>query len=146
MKLSWFVLIVILTANITIGYVVAPVLFSQLTSEQAGNIMSVLLNQLYWVDMLVGLSVLVFLMVKKQCAIKREIWLSGFVAFTALNSFWVSPVMENLKVIKEPVKNAMTFAQWHGISQIIFLVAWIMILTWLFLASKQLRVTDGKSN
>ncbi|WP_024851601.1 DUF4149 domain-containing protein [Hydrogenovibrio kuenenii] len=128
-----------LTVNITIGYVVAPVLFSLLDKVQAGQVMSVLLNGLYFFDLAIILFILFGLMLTQACRMKREMWLVITAIMVAVNQWFISPKMEWLK-IHDMTGHVMqlSFAQWHGISQLVFLLTLVCFALWAYAYSKQL--------
>lgn len=126
-----------LTLNLTIGYGVAPVLFSQLDSEVAGEIMAVLLSVVYWLDIII---LLLMLWISRQAGkwVKRDRLL--WIALTAvvINLAWISPVMVQLKQLPEmdSIILGLNFAAWHGLSQLVFLCAWLSVLIWSLLTSR----------
>lgn len=133
-----FISAVWLTANVTIGYVVAPVLFNVLDKMQAGQVMSVLLTGLYFFDLSIVLFILFGLMLTQACHVKRELWLVVTAVLVGINQWFISPRMEWLKVhdMKGEVMN-LTFMQWHGISQVDFLLSLVCFAIWFYLYSKQ---------
>lgn len=132
--------IVWLTANILIGYVVAPVLFKELTSKQAGEVMSVLLSGLYVFDLIMMSIMLMVLLLAKTCNIKREAMLLFSALMVGLNAWFISPKMEWLKLqVDSATLNGLGFAQWHGISQVVFLLGLTLFAIWSFLIIKAER-------
>ena len=123
-----------LTLNLTIGYGVAPVLFSHLSAQVAGTIMAVLLSATYWVDGVVLLIMLV--LIRKGFCLKRESLLMISLGAVGLNLAWISPIMAEIKqlTVDAPMVMGMGFAAWHGISQMLFLIAWVSVLAWMSLS------------
>jgi len=122
-----------LTLNWVIGYGVAPVLFSHLDAEVAGEIMAVLLSTTYWLDgAILGLMGGMICLSGKWT--RREGWLLLAFVAVVLNLAWLSPLMAELKQL--PLADAkllsLGFSAWHGVSQLVFLVAWVAILLWMF--------------
>lgn len=126
-----------LTLNLTIGYGVAPVLFSQLDSEVAGEIMAVLLSATYWLDIII---LLLMLWISRQAAkwVKRDRWLWGALTAIVINLAWISPLMAQLKQLPEmdAIILGLNFAAWHGVLQLVFLCAWLSVLIWSLLTSR----------
>lgn len=120
--------------NLTIGYGVAPVLFSQLPSQTAGEIMAVLLSAIYWVDSVVLLLMLVIS--RNKFSLKRESMLIISFVAVGLNLGLISPIMAELKHMTVDTLSVMgmNFAAWHGVSQLLFLTAWLSILVWIRLS------------
>ncbi|MDX1796225.1 MAG: DUF4149 domain-containing protein [Hydrogenovibrio sp.] len=122
-----------LTVNVTIGYVVAPVLFDQLASKLAGQVMSVLLSGLYQFDLVAILLMLMVLFSNKRCQLKRETLLVFSALLVGLNAWVISPKMEWLKSQAESATlNGLGFGQWHGISQGVFLLGLVLFAIWCF--------------
>lgn len=132
-----------LTANVTIGYVVAPVLFKLLDKMQAGQVMSVLLDGLYFFDLAIILFILSGLMLTQACRMKREIWLVITAIMVGVNQWFISPKMEWLKM-HDMTGHVMqlSFGQWHGISQLFFLLSLVSFALWIYAYSKQVSLKD----
>ncbi|PLA74742.1 DUF4149 domain-containing protein [Hydrogenovibrio sp. SC-1] len=120
-----------LTLNWVVGYGVAPVLFSQLNAQVAGSIMAILLSATYWADLIVLVLMLVVIRQTVKWS-KRERWLLVAMVAVVTNLTWVSPLMSELKQIPETdaAVFGLGFAAWHGVSQLIFLCAWLSVLLW----------------
>lgn len=120
-----------LTLNLSIGYGVAPVLFSQLDSEVAGEIMAVLLSTTYWFDIVILLLMLWMCRQAGKWA-KRDRWLWGALMAVVVNLALISPLMAELKQLPDmdAIILGLNFAAWHGISQLVFLCAWLSVLIW----------------
>lgn len=120
-----------LSINITIGYIVASVLFSQLASAKAGSIMEQLLSGLYLADVLILLAILGILFIKKQLGFKRHTWLLASLGLVLGNGFYVFPLMTQLKLLgADATVLSMSFSGWHAVSQIIFMLTLGLILFW----------------
>lgn len=126
-----------LTANILLGYIVAPVLFSQLDKVAAGQVMGVLLEGLYFFDLAIILFMIFGLMMTQSCLIKREGLLIISAILIGVNQWFLSPKMTWLKThdIHGQVLG-LSFGQWHGISQVVFLLTWICFAVWVYLFAK----------
>jgi hypothetical protein len=126
-------LMILLTANITIGYVVAPVLFGRLSSETAGELMGIFLTGLYGFDLLLLLGLLGLLVLQKRFRPKRELLLGVAALSVAVNLWGISPLMMELKAMglaRSPQLYGMTFAQWHGVSQVLFMLVLVLLVVW----------------
>ncbi len=123
-----------LTLNWVVGYGVAPVLFSQLDAQVAGSIMAILLSATYWADLaiLMLMSGIIRQTVKWS---KREGWLLVAVVAVMINLAGISPLMAELKQMAEmdAAVFGLGFAAWHGLSQLVFLCAWLSVLLWVLL-------------
>ena len=120
-----------LSINITIGYIVASVLFNQLASAKAGSIMEQLLSGLYLTDVLILLAILGILFIKNQFGFKRHAWLLASLGLILGNGFYVSPLMSQLKLLgTDATVLGMSFSGWHAVSQIIFMLTLVLILFW----------------
>lgn len=123
-----------LTLNWVVGYGVAPVLFSQLDAQVAGSIMAILLSATYWADLaiLMLMSGIIRQTVKWS---KREGWLLVAMVAVIINLAGISPLMAELKQMAEmdAVVFGLGFAAWHGLSQLVFLCAWLSVLLWVLL-------------
>lgn len=126
-----------LTANILLGYIVAPVLFSVLDKVSAGKVMGVLLEGLYFFDLTVILFMIFGLMMTQSCVIKREGLLIASAILVGINQWFLAPKMTWLKIhgIDDQILG-LSFAQWHGISQSVFLLTLICFSTWCYLFFK----------
>lgn len=129
---------IFLSINITVGYVVASVLFSHLESVVAGKIMGRLFSGLYVVDILILLAVLLVLFIRKQREFNKQGWLLASLILISGNALYVSPVMTQLKLAGVNAQVlGMSFSGWHAVSQIIFMLALgFVIIWWLFVYPK----------
>ncbi|MGC9386877.1 MAG: DUF4149 domain-containing protein [Hydrogenovibrio sp.] len=127
--MAWTLL---LTANITLGYIVAPVLFNGLSSEQAGQLMGVFLTGLYGFDLVWLSLMLLVLALQRRFYWAREAILVSAILWVALNLWGVSPLMSALKSLDVATSRiyGLTFAQWHGISQMLFLLMLLCCIVW----------------
>ena len=91
-------IITFLSINITIGYVVASVLFRYLEAGVAGKIMGHLFSGLYWVDILILLTVLLICFLRKRHGFQKQALLLASLTLIIGNAFYVSPIMVQLKL------------------------------------------------
>lgn len=117
-----------------IGYLVAPVLFSELDPLKAGNLVGMLLS----ITNIVLLAGLFGLLVARWLVFK---WLiaNGLLVLSVIlicvSEFWLSPKMQ---VIKEqyPLGLSKTSPQWetfmtlHGVYQLVFLALILVLVVW----------------
>ncbi|RUM90642.1 MAG: hypothetical protein DSZ27_08100 [Thiomicrospira sp.] len=131
-------IVAFLSINITIGYVVASVLFSHLESAVAGKIMGHFFSGLYIIDVLILLAVILILFLRKQRGFYKQGWLWVSLLLILLNALYLSPIMAQLKLAGADAQAlGMSFSGWHAASQIIFMLALgFVIIWWLFVYSK----------
>ncbi|MBR6026549.1 MAG: DUF4149 domain-containing protein [Neisseriaceae bacterium] len=128
---------------ISVGYVVAPVLFSHLDKETAGNIAGELFHIVSYTSLIA--AVILFIISCMRYGVKK---FSGSVSayclyvgiFTILiNEFLITPVIVALKT-GQTHKLALllgdNFMLWHGISQIIYLITVLIALIFTFFLSE----------
>ncbi|MBD3821549.1 MAG: DUF4149 domain-containing protein [Thiotrichales bacterium] len=132
-----------LTTNVTIGYIVAPVLFKVLDKMQAGQVMSILLNGLYFFDLAIILLMIFGLMLSQKCHIKRESWLIVSAILVGMNQWFISPKMEWLKLhdMKGQVMQ-LSFMEWHGVSQVVFLLMLLSFAFWSYKLFRRIQQPD----
>ncbi|MBN2607262.1 MAG: DUF4149 domain-containing protein [Thiotrichales bacterium] len=132
-----------LTTNVTIGYIVAPVLFKVLDKMQAGQVMSILLNGLYFFDLAIILLMIFGLMLTQKCHIKRESWLIASAILVGMNQWFISPKMEWLKLhdMKGQVMQ-LSFMEWHGVSQVVFLLTLLSFAFWSYKLYRRIQQPD----
>ncbi|MPQ77173.1 DUF4149 domain-containing protein [Hydrogenovibrio sp. JE_KL2] len=132
-----------LTTNVTIGYIVAPVLFKVLDKMQAGQVMSILLNGLYFFDLAIILLMIFGLMLTQKCHIKRESWLIASAILVGMNQWFISPKMEWLKLhdMKGQVMQ-LSFMEWHGVSQVVFLLMLLSFAFWSYKLFRRIQQPD----
>lgn len=125
--------VVFLSINITIGYVVAGVLFSHLEAETAGSIMGRLLSRLYLVDMFILVSVIAILFFRAAFNLKKLGWLLAALGLVITNGFYLSPLMKQLKSAGVDAQAlGIGFSGWHAVSQIIFMLTLALLIIWWF--------------
>lgn len=132
----------------TIGYVVAPVLFSSLGDRQlAGVIAGKLFGLIGWVGLGCATYLLIFLFVRLGSRFFRGagFWLIlVMVLLTAVSQFGIQPIMVELKadaLPREVMENLLRdrFATWHGISSILYLAQSLLGLWLLVWVNRGLR-------
>lgn len=114
-----------------IGYLAAPVLFSQLGDRQlAGMVAGKLFALIGWIGLGAAAYLLIFLVGRWGA---RVFWLAGLwlvllmAAMAAVQLFGIQPLMEQLKLDalpREVMESVLRdrFATWHGVSSILYLV------------------------
>lgn len=132
-----------LGAQLTAGYVVAPVLFQHLHKMDAGNIAGELFGLLAYAGLVVWLLVGIY----GYCQQRHHffpgstlVWISILWILQAVSQWVVTPVIVALKTggqnwLSDSVSHS--FALWHGISSIIYL---IISLIGLYLVGKLLNI------
>lgn len=115
----------------TVGYLVAPVLFSSLADRQlAGMLAGKLFNWGAWLGLGCALYLLLFLLVRYGAvALKRSVfWLILLMlALTAASLFGIQPLLTQLRaealpreVMESVVRDR--FALWHGVSSVLYVL------------------------
>lgn len=122
-----------------IGYLAAPVLFSQLGDRQlAGMVAGKLFALIGWIGLGAAAYLLVFLVGRWGTRVFRlaGLWLVLLMAaMAAVQLFGIQPLMEQLKLDalpREVMESVLRdrFATWHGVSSILYLVQSVLGL-WL---------------
>ena len=117
-----------------VGYVVAPVLFQNLPKMKAGDIA----GQLFHIVSYIGIISAVVLIFSGSLKNGFKSFLGSLKGFfiaiallcTIINVFFITPVIVALKTNGKNVLYQQfggTFAQWHGVSQIIYLITAISL-------------------
>lgn len=116
---------------LAIGYLAAPVLFSQLTDRGlAGNLAGVMFTYTAWIGLGCGAYLLLYLMFGRGWrAVKSSVfWIVlAMLALTVAGHFGVQPILAQLKADALPrqvMESALRsrFATWHGVSSVLYLV------------------------
>lgn len=114
-----------------IGYLAAPVLFSQLGDRQlAGMVAGKLFALIGWIGLGAAAYLLIFLVGRWGARVFRlaGLWLVLLMAaMAAVQLFGIQPLMEQLKLDalpREVMESVLRdrFATWHGVSSILYLV------------------------
>lgn len=114
-----------------IGYIAAPVLFSQLTDRMlAGNLAGAMFSVMAWVGLGCGAYLLLYLIMTQGAAVRRSpaFWLVVMmVAVTLAGHFGIGPILAQLKLAALPLPVMETplrdrFAFWHGASSLLYLL------------------------
>ena len=116
----------------TIGFLVAPSLFSALSDNHAlaGALAGKMFKGIAWIGIACGSFLLLYeILTHKAGALKRlAFWLALLMlVITLIMQFWLQPFIVALRSIGAPV-NALasppvrSFAFWHGISSMLYLV------------------------
>ena len=142
---SAIVCLLIAAGFMSVGYLVAPVLFSELGQKQAGQIAAVLFNQLSLIALIgMALVLTVMLVFEKQLKHVKSLLLS-FVLLLTLK-FWISPWMADIKErypqgLDYASADWQLFASLHGIYQLLYLIVVSLLLYW----SIKTLLTQSKS-
>jgi MFS family permease len=108
-----------------IGYIAAPVLFSQLADRTlAGNLAGAMFSAEAWLGMVCGAYLLLYLAITHGARSLRcsVFWIALLMlAVTLLSHFGIQPLMAELKLeaLPKPVMESALrgrFALWHGVS------------------------------
>jgi hypothetical protein len=127
----------------TIGYLVAPVLFSDLGDRQlAGMVAGRLFALIAWVGLVCAAYQLIFLLARNGIGAGKRLlfWLVLAMALmAAVSLFGIQPLMAQMKLNALPrhVMDSVLrdrFATWHGISSILYLLQSLLGL-WLVVSS-----------
>lgn len=114
-----------------IGYIAAPVLFSQLTDRMlAGNLAGAMFSVMAVVGLGCGAYLLLYLAMTQGAAVRRSaaFWLVvSMVAVTLAGHFGIGPILAQLKAaaLPQPVMESALrerFAFWHGVSSLLYLL------------------------
>lgn len=120
-----------LGSQMAIGYIVAPVLFSQLADRTlAGELAGGMFSVMAWVSLACGVYLLLYLIAIKRRGVFRSsvFWLvTLMLGITAISHFGIQPLMAQLKhdALPLPVTESAfhdRFALWHGVSSGLYLL------------------------
>lgn len=115
----------------TIGYLVAPVLFSALADRHlAGQIAGQLFHLMGWAGIGCSAYLGLFLFRRSRLAVlkRRVLWLlAAMAALTAIGLFGIQPLLAQMKLQVFPLDVMESvlrdrFAVWHGISSVLYLL------------------------
>lgn len=124
-----------------IGYIAAPVLFTQLADKQlAGNLAGSMFVVIAYVGMACGAYLLLYRINQYGSAVFKQVffWTTLVMLLITLGiHFGIQPVMEGLKeqAMPKAVMQSMfsdRFARWHGVSSIVYLIESLLGLVLLF--------------
>lgn len=133
-KLASIWIIALVALLLTIGYLVTPILFSELPQKQAGELAGLLFN---WASSIVLSSL--FLLIgfyafyKKRLKCVKSLSLS--LGLLVILRFWISPFMSEIKAlyplgIDKSSADWSLFASLHGAYQIGYLSIILLLLYW----------------
>ena len=118
------------------GYVFAPVMFAKFDKIQAGLNTGELLHATYVLSLLCAVVLLMDVRVRfrQQLLHLTDLWLILAALFIVIVQYvGISPKMTTLKqtMLNNPT-DASAFMQWHGISQVLYLITSVLlaILLW----------------
>ena len=120
-----------LGSQMAIGYIAAPVLFSQLADRTlAGGLAGAMFSVMAWVSLACGAYLLLYLIAIKRRGVFRSsvFWLvTLMLGITAISHFGIQPLMAQLKhdALPLPVTESAfhdRFALWHGVSSGLYLL------------------------
>lgn len=114
------------------GYVFAPILFAHNSKMQAGHDVGWLLNAVYLMSL--GCAALMLLDVRVRLAgrlgqVREWVWVVLAVGLVVVQYVGISPKMAQLKsaLLVQP-ELAASFAQWHGVSQLVYLLTSVLLV------------------
>ena len=133
-KLASIWIIALVTLLLTIGYLVTPVLFSELPQKQAGELAGLLFN---WASSIVlsSLFLLIGFYAFSKNRLKCVKSLSLSLGLLVVLRFWISPLMSEIKALY-PLGLNKSSADWslfsslHGVYQIGYLAIILLLLYW----------------
>lgn len=126
--------LVFASALLVVGYVVAPVLFSSLDQMTAGKLVGQLLSGLNITLLVILLALLIITIGRIERFVHNWLHLIS-VIIVAVTEFWISPVMQAIKSaypsgLTKLAPEWATFAMWHGIYQLLFLLLIFSLFIW----------------
>lgn len=107
-----------------VGYIVAPVLFSQLERSVAGNVAGQLFAIVSYLGLFTIVALLLFAFLRTgMCAMKnwRNRILLIMLVLVVVGQFGLQPMMAELKVIGLEGDRAKQFAILHGVASVLYL-------------------------
>jgi len=119
---------------IAIGYLAAPILFSNLDQVVAGDLVGKLLSVAN-VTLLIGIFILLIIRVSGVVRFAHNWLLLMSVLIVLSTEYWISPLMKSIKILypeglTKTSPDWSTFAMWHGIYQLLFLTLIITLFIW----------------
>ncbi|GKT11255.1 MAG: hypothetical protein ISEC1_P0218 [Thiomicrorhabdus sp.] len=132
--LSVIICLVVAAAFIAVGYMVAPVLFSELAQKQAGQIMAVLFNKLSLLALILLMVVIaVTVYFERQLNTIKSLVLS--LGLLVSLKFWISPWMAEIKAsypegLNYGAADWNLFASLHGVYQLLYLIIVLLLFYW----------------
>jgi len=128
--------LIVVTLMVVMGYVVAPVLFAELSSKVAGDIAGSLFELTAITVMVCLIMMAGFSCYRKQSLLERWHWLVSLVIMVVL--YWgITPWMQQIKshyplgLNKESVDWGL-FASLHGVYQLLYLCVIVLMLFGIF--------------
>lgn len=126
---------------LALGAIVAPILFASLEDKQlAGMLAGKMFVIGAWVGIVAGFYLLLYRLVRDGVAAMKTLFFWGvllMLLLTLAGHFGVQPILENLKHQALPLAVMQSvfadrFAQWHGISRVLWLLqsALGLLLIW----------------
>ena len=103
------------------GYVFAPILFAAYERTQAGEIAGLLFKAVNIIGLVSAMLLLLDYRVRfsKQLQHQRGLWLVALILFLVLLQYvGFAPLMQKAKLAGDVGQ----FAQWHGVSQVVYLL------------------------
>lgn len=110
-----------------VGYLVVPILFAHLDDRMvAGALAGRMFTALSYIGLVAGLALLVIIALRREARWRRS--RLGMVAFmlvmVMIGEFLIQPIMAELKLhgLVAGSAEAASFAVWHGVSSILYLI------------------------
>jgi len=136
------------TMLVVIGYVVAPMLFSSLDQVTAGNLVSQLLSYANSA-LLISLFGLLIIVIGRIDRFVHNWLLIISVLIVLSTEYWISPLMKTIKAaypsgLTKASPDWSTFAMWHGIYQLLFLILILALFIWSLINLKHMILNNKK--
>jgi len=145
---SQFLYLALTTLLITVGYLVTPVLFSQLSSKAAGDIAGILFQLSGYITLVVlGFLLIWQLTLKVKFTFSWPNIISILIMLILL--WWITPLMSEIKA-KYPLGVTHNSADWsffaslHGVYQFGYLIVIVMLILGLAKSVKALKLSMAK--
>lgn len=131
--------------HVTVGYVVAPVLFMHLPKMQAGNLAGELFHIVSYISLANGLLLIILGMATRQAFLKtaRFVFIIISMLLVVVSEFLLTPVIVALKTgtmdaLLLNLVNNTNFGFWHGISQLVYMATAAVVLIHFFMWTQTL--------
>lgn len=139
--LASLTLVIWVGSMLALGAIAAPILFSALDDKQlAGMLAGKMFTVGAWVGIAAGVYLLLYRLIRDGAAALKSLffWLVLFMwLLTLAGHFGIQPILQNLKDQALPLAVMQSvfadrFAQWHGISRILWIIQALLgvVLVW----------------
>lgn len=135
---------------VTVGYLVAPVVFQNLEQVSAGELVGELLTLSNWL-VLTGLTGILVARLLGLKALIHNWMLLLSISIVVFNQYWLSPLMKSIKLdyphgLTKSSEAWSEFAMWHGVYQLLFLALILLLLTWSVVNIKSMIYNEKNGN